>query len=90
MHVRAYVTIIIKESHGFERNWGTGGVREERRNGGRDRNSHIFVKKILKKKLQFRLKRKWERKKTKTKTLSSVASHSTEPFPMSQTIPAQN
>lgn len=49
MHVRAYVTIIIKESHGFERNWGTGGVREERRNGGRDRNSHIFVKKILKK-----------------------------------------
>lgn len=37
---------------------GTGGVREER---GRDGNSHIFVKKNLKK-LQFRLKRKWEKK----------------------------
>lgn len=67
MHVGAYVTIIIKEGHGFERNWGTGRVREERRNGGRDRNSHIFVKKYSKKKLQFRLKRKWERKKLKLK-----------------------
>lgn len=65
---------------------GAGGVREESRNGGGDGNSHIFVNKILKK-LQFK---KNGREKTKTKTLSSVASHSTEPFPMSQTIPAQN